>query len=549
VTTGKIVKLVADVGGGHAGDYYAYTGTATLVGQNLAAISYATNPDWAIATNGQKIVEDDYETLGGVYGDRNQYDSGFVFTYTQAQKDAYVAAHTFSLAALENPVSPGLMAFLYPHVEFGGGLPNSDSTELANVIGDEVDIVAGTKTNASGNVIPGQEGSIGRRGDVITIDNPADFEHVTDEGKLALANAVPDDVIGVNYRVYQYSGSARNGVDLSHENFGAGGWTQVVTNFVTGTSSTATVNRTVLAGQTVLVQLDATRYGLYRATTTFTGNIANKDIYQGAGWQRLTTQGGTKANKLNHETDGGPANLVAGDIVLDKHFVQSLTLQLFDDIDLEAQDDRDVSLGAHAGGQVIVQTSDNLQIHHVLAGGDVRLQASRSSSSDPDDAIPGGNITGDGTLFGDTANPASDTAIGTRGNLILLADGSVGTAANPLRLQVAPTGLLSLNVTGEIHLNQLADTTLNLDYTDTTPDTTAFNPVTRGFTVTPAEVTQFGYVFSPTSLQLPTLQEWIMEVPQNAAKRAILIGAALGVMATGLRVILGIERSYLSGED
>lgn len=53
----------------------------------------------------------------------------------------------------------------------------------------------------------------------------------------------------------------------------------------------------------------------------------------------------------------------------------------------------------------------------------------------------------------------------------------------------------------------------------------------------------------PTWLQLPTLQDWIMEVPQNAAKRAILIGAALGVMATGLRVILGIERSYLSGKD
>lgn len=50
-------------------------------------------------------------------------------------------------------------------------------------------------------------------------------------------------------------------------------------------------------------------------------------------------------------------------------------------------------------------------------------------------------------------------------------------------------------------------------------------------------------------LMLPAMQDWIMEVPQNAAKRAILIGAALGVMATGLRVILGIERSYLSGED
>jgi hypothetical protein len=53
----------------------------------------------------------------------------------------------------------------------------------------------------------------------------------------------------------------------------------------------------------------------------------------------------------------------------------------------------------------------------------------------------------------------------------------------------------------------------------------------------------------PRSLQLPTWQQWIMDIPQNASKRAILIGAALGVMATGLRVILGIERSYLGGED
>ena len=50
-------------------------------------------------------------------------------------------------------------------------------------------------------------------------------------------------------------------------------------------------------------------------------------------------------------------------------------------------------------------------------------------------------------------------------------------------------------------------------------------------------------------IHLSTIQQWIMDVPQNTAKRAILIGAALGVMATGLRVILGIERSYLSGEE
>ena len=53
----------------------------------------------------------------------------------------------------------------------------------------------------------------------------------------------------------------------------------------------------------------------------------------------------------------------------------------------------------------------------------------------------------------------------------------------------------------------------------------------------------------PASLHLGTIQQWIMDNPQNAAKRAVLMGAAMGVMATGLRVILGIERSYLSGED
>ena len=53
----------------------------------------------------------------------------------------------------------------------------------------------------------------------------------------------------------------------------------------------------------------------------------------------------------------------------------------------------------------------------------------------------------------------------------------------------------------------------------------------------------------PEPLQLASIQDWIMNWPQTAAKRAILIGAALGVMATGLRVILGIERSYLGGED
>jgi len=48
---------------------------------------------------------------------------------------------------------------------------------------------------------------------------------------------------------------------------------------------------------------------------------------------------------------------------------------------------------------------------------------------------------------------------------------------------------------------------------------------------------------------IPDAADWLMEVPQNAAKRGILIGAALGVMATGIRLILGIEKTYGSGGD
>jgi len=48
--------------------------------------------------------------------------------------------------------------------------------------------------------------------------------------------------------------------------------------------------------------------------------------------------------------------------------------------------------------------------------------------------------------------------------------------------------------------------------------------------------------------KLPLIADWIMTYPNTAGQRAIMIGIALGTVSYSLRVILGIERTYLGGE-
>jgi len=51
-------------------------------------------------------------------------------------------------------------------------------------------------------------------------------------------------------------------------------------------------------------------------------------------------------------------------------------------------------------------------------------------------------------------------------------------------------------------------------------------------------------------LGIPDVAHWILDGPNLVSKRAIVIGVGLGMASTALKVVLGIERSYLgSGKE
>lgn len=47
---------------------------------------------------------------------------------------------------------------------------------------------------------------------------------------------------------------------------------------------------------------------------------------------------------------------------------------------------------------------------------------------------------------------------------------------------------------------------------------------------------------------LPAAKDWILDVPSTAGVRGIIIGVALGTIATGVRVLIGFDRPY-GGEE
>ena len=49
----------------------------------------------------------------------------------------------------------------------------------------------------------------------------------------------------------------------------------------------------------------------------------------------------------------------------------------------------------------------------------------------------------------------------------------------------------------------------------------------------------------PSLLSIPVIQDWIFSYPTMAGSRALMIGIALGIVATSFRIIIGLDKSFL----
>jgi hypothetical protein len=47
--------------------------------------------------------------------------------------------------------------------------------------------------------------------------------------------------------------------------------------------------------------------------------------------------------------------------------------------------------------------------------------------------------------------------------------------------------------------------------------------------------------------KMPLISQWIMKVPNTASKRGVDLGITLGALATMLKILTGVERSWMGG--
>ena len=314
-------------------------------------------------------------------------------------------------------VSPGLLTFLYPHADTLGTSPPSFAVEFDNIVGNRVTLST-----------PNEGSDVGELQDITTINDPTNANGLTVFQKDVLSVANASDVVGVQYELYEFVAPNETNVDLLNEDYSdTMRWQPIAINHRTGTTS---ATRTVSTNQTVLVQFDLDFFGLYR----YLGSSAELDLFaqnynDSTLWQRLSP---------DHASDSGTPSLTTGQLVADKHEVDSLSLRLSNRVMVDARN----ALVVTANDRVTIAAPTAMLIERIEAGGATKLSAAAS-------LIDLG---------------IGDAAVATPASLEMRAGSQIAgnSASAPMRTQIGNAGLLRADAVAGIHVVQVApDTTIN----------------------------------------------------------------------------------------
>ena len=195
----------------------------------------------------------------------------------------------FSSQATAFPLSPSLMKFIAPHASVT--VTPQTISERLNVKGNNVILTTS-----------GEDGSIGFISNNVLITNPRNYAALSMQQAALLSSSKPEDIIGVQYGLYRYTGPSQSNVNLTLEDFSnAARWQKLNPHFATGANGNVPVNITVATNQRVRVDFRADLYGMYEYLgPTALLNLTSENYGDTARWRALV---GAFA------TDGGPASL------------------------------------------------------------------------------------------------------------------------------------------------------------------------------------------------------------------------------------------------
>ena len=376
-------------------------------GFEIQEFGYTTN-----AYESSASVDTGYQDTHDAYGSQD-YDSNFIFEVSAEEEAERVAARTFDTETLKNPMSQALVDYLYPNVDtidLGGSATSAENT---NIYANNLEIVA---TAANG-------GRVGDVSEITTIDFAAGFEAISEAEKGLLGMAVAEDVIGYTYFLYEYLGAAAT-IDLTSADYSDTAlWNSVTVDLFTETRFAEQVELGAVAlknGQVLLVQFASEIYGRYQYVGADAElDLAETDFSETENWKELSA---------DHDMDGGSSALTTGNLVQDRDSLETLTIQLWEDVDTVVAGE----ISINVDGAVAFEVDGTMTLEQLVAEGDIRLAAS--------DGIMDAN-TGvtDALISGDNLN-------------LTVSGGSVGTSSQPILVALTNAARVSASVSDSIYL-------------------------------------------------------------------------------------------------